>query len=50
LRAITQLVHHGLTYVSIGYTFEARMFEMEQVKGGNPNGACSFAEDGPRPR
>ncbi|KAH9326851.1 hypothetical protein KI387_007029, partial [Taxus chinensis] len=30
LTAITQLVHHGLIYVPIGYTFGAGMFEMDQ--------------------
>jgi len=48
LTAITQLVHHGLIYVPIGYTFGAGMFEMEQVKGGSPYGAGTFAGDGTR--
>nr|VDD21533.1 unnamed protein product [Brassica oleracea] len=34
LTAITQLVHHGMIFVPIGYTFGAGMFEMEKVKGG----------------
>ena len=38
LTAITQLVHHGMIFVPIGYTFGAGMFEMEQVKGGSPYG------------
>ncbi|KAF3772987.1 putative NAD(P)H dehydrogenase [Nymphaea thermarum] len=48
LTAITQLVHHGMLYVPIGYTFGAGMFEMEKVKGGSPYGAGTFAGDGSR--
>ncbi|KAJ6893315.1 hypothetical protein NC652_027366 [Populus alba x Populus x berolinensis] len=48
LTAITQLVHHGMIFVPIGYTFGAGMFEMEQVKGGSPYGAGTFAGDGTR--
>ncbi|KAI3957562.1 hypothetical protein MKW92_027726 [Papaver armeniacum] len=43
LTAITQLVHHGLIYFPIGYTFEAWIFKMVQVKGGVPYGARIFA-------
>lgn len=48
LTAITQLVHHGMVFVPIGYTFGAGMFEMEKVKGGSPYGAGTFAGDGTR--
>ena len=48
LTAITQLVHHGMIFVPIGYTFGAGMFEMEQVKGGSPYGAGTYAGDGSR--
>ncbi|CAL1397671.1 unnamed protein product [Linum trigynum] len=48
LTAITQLVHHGMLFVPVGYTFGAGMFEMEQVKGGSPYGAGTFAGDGSR--
>ncbi|CAH1444473.1 unnamed protein product [Lactuca virosa] len=48
LTAITQLVHHGMIFVPIGYTFGAGMFEMENVKGGSPYGAGTFAGDGSR--
>ncbi|KAF8391438.1 hypothetical protein HHK36_023743 [Tetracentron sinense] len=48
LTAITQLVHHGMIYVPIGYTFGAGMFEMEKVKGGSPYGAGTLAGDGSR--
>ncbi|MED6193303.1 hypothetical protein PIB30_018049 [Stylosanthes scabra] len=46
--AITQLVHHGMLYVPIGYTFGAGMFEMDSIKGGTPYGAGTFAADGSR--
>ncbi|KAL5976128.1 hypothetical protein ACLOJK_020458 [Asimina triloba] len=48
LTAITQLTHHGMIFVPIGYTFGAGMFEMEKVKGGSPYGAGTFAGDGAR--
>ncbi|KAJ8470041.1 hypothetical protein OPV22_024384 [Ensete ventricosum] len=48
LTAITQLVHHGMIFVPIGYTFGAGMFEMEKVKGGSPYGAGTYAGDGTR--
>ncbi|CBI18659.3 probable NAD(P)H dehydrogenase (quinone) FQR1-like 1 [Vitis vinifera] len=48
LTAITQLVHHGMIFVPIGYTFGAGMFEIEQVKGGSPYGAGTYAGDGSR--
>ncbi|KAL1361958.1 hypothetical protein HN51_010264 [Arachis hypogaea] len=46
--AITQLVHHGMLYVPIGYTFGAGMFGMDSIKGGTPYGAGTFAGDGSR--
>ncbi|KAM1008735.1 hypothetical protein FF1_005082 [Malus domestica] len=48
LTTITQLVHHGMLFVPIGYTSGAGMFEMEQVKGGSPYGAGTYAGDGTR--
>ncbi|KAI5448598.1 hypothetical protein KIW84_015851 [Lathyrus oleraceus] len=42
LTAITQLVHHGMVFVPIGYTFGAGMFEMEEVKGGSPYGSGTY--------
>ncbi|KAK2447137.1 NAD(P)H dehydrogenase (quinone) fqr1 [Trifolium repens] len=44
--SIPQLVHHGMLYVPIGYTFGAGMFEMEKVKGGSPYGSGTFGEHG----
>jgi NAD(P)H dehydrogenase (quinone) len=48
LTAITQLTHHGMLFVPVGYTFGAKMFEMEKVKAGSPYGAGTFAGDGTR--
>ncbi|PAN33542.1 hypothetical protein PAHAL_6G028300 [Panicum hallii] len=48
LTAITQLVHHGMLFVPVGYTFGAGMFEMGEVKGGSPYGAGTIAGDGSR--
>jgi len=48
LTAVTQLAHHGMLFVPIGYTFGAGMFEMEKVKGGSPYGAGTYAGDGSR--
>ncbi|KAG8365426.1 hypothetical protein BUALT_Bualt18G0103700 [Buddleja alternifolia] len=48
LTAITQLTHHGMIFVPIRYTFGAGMFEMEQIKGGSPYGAGTYAGDGSR--
>lgn len=46
--AITQLAHHGMLFVPIGYTFGAGMFKMDSVRGGSPYGAGVFAGDGTR--
>ncbi|WOK99189.1 hypothetical protein Cni_G07901 [Canna indica] len=46
--AITQLTHHGMLFVPIGYTFGAGMFKMSEIRGGTPYGAGVFAGDGTR--
>ncbi|KDP46223.1 hypothetical protein JCGZ_10063 [Jatropha curcas] len=46
--AITQLAHHGMLYVPIGYTFGAGMFRMDSIRGGSPYGAGVFSGDGSR--
>ncbi|PIN22135.1 1,4-benzoquinone reductase-like [Handroanthus impetiginosus] len=46
--AITQLAHHGMIYVPIGYTFGAGMFGTEAVRGGSPYGAGVVSGDGTR--
>ncbi|XP_065877358.1 probable NAD(P)H dehydrogenase (quinone) FQR1-like 3 isoform X3 [Euphorbia lathyris] len=48
LTAITQLAHHGMLFVPLGYTFGSGMFEMNQVKGGSSYGAGTYAADGTR--
>lgn len=48
LTAITQLAHHGMIFVPLGYTFGSKMMEMNEVKGGSPYGAGTFAADGTR--
>ncbi|XP_043713460.1 probable NAD(P)H dehydrogenase (quinone) FQR1-like 2 [Telopea speciosissima] len=46
--AITQLAHHGMLFVPIGYTFGASMFTMDSIRGGSPYGAGVYAGDGTR--
>ncbi|CAL1353404.1 unnamed protein product [Linum trigynum] len=48
LTAVTQLVHHGMVYVPIGYTFGAGMFRMDGIRGGSPYGAGVYSGDGSR--
>ncbi|XP_065876568.1 probable NAD(P)H dehydrogenase (quinone) FQR1-like 2 [Euphorbia lathyris] len=46
--AITQLAHHGMLFVPIGYTFGAGMFKIDSIRGGSPYGAGIYAGDGSR--
>ncbi|KAG9447396.1 hypothetical protein H6P81_013524 [Aristolochia fimbriata] len=48
LTAITQLAHHGMLFVPLGYTFGKGMFEINEVKGGSCYGAGTYAGDGSR--
>ncbi|GLT27261.1 hypothetical protein SLA2020_022730 [Shorea laevis] len=48
LTAVTQLAHHGMIFVPLGYTFGSGMFEMSEVKGGSAYGAGTYAADGSR--
>ncbi|VFQ61609.1 unnamed protein product [Cuscuta campestris] len=48
LTAVTQLAHHGMIFVPLGYTFGKGMFEMDDVKGGSSYGAGTYAADGSR--
>ncbi|XWS28704.1 hypothetical protein CRYUN_Cryun25bG0094300 [Craigia yunnanensis] len=48
LTAVTQLAHHGMIFVPLGYTFGNGMFEMNEVKGGSSYGAGTYAADGSR--
>ncbi|KAG9129551.1 hypothetical protein Leryth_026294 [Lithospermum erythrorhizon] len=43
LTAVTQLTHHGMIFVPIGYTFGPGMFDIENVKGGSPYGSGTYA-------
>jgi NAD(P)H dehydrogenase (quinone) len=44
----TQLTHHGMVFVPIGYT-SPEMTNMNEIKGGSPYGAGSLAgNDGSR--
>lgn len=46
--AITQLAHHGMLFVPVGYTFGAGMFKLDEIRGGSPYGAGTYAGDGTR--
>lgn len=46
--AITQLAHHGMLFVPLGYTFGDGMLEMNEIKGGSAYGAGTYAADGSR--
>ncbi|KAG0569861.1 hypothetical protein KC19_6G121500 [Ceratodon purpureus] len=48
LTSITQLVHHGMLYVPIGYTFGSGMFTFDEIRGGSPYGAGTYAGNGSR--
>lgn len=49
LTTITQLTHHGMIYVPIGYSFGGAMFDNSEVHGGSPYGAGTIANgDGSR--
>jgi NAD(P)H dehydrogenase (quinone) len=48
LTAVTQLVHHGMIYVPLGYAFGPKYFTMNEVKAGSPYGAGTYAGDGSR--
>jgi len=48
LTGITQLTHHGMPFVPIGYS-DPTLFDMSEVHGGSPYGASTFAgTDGSR--
>ncbi|KAG0606484.1 hypothetical protein M758_9G144200 [Ceratodon purpureus] len=48
LTAITQLTHHGMIFVPIGYTGGAGMSTMDEARGGSPYGSGTLAGDGSR--
>lgn len=41
--SISQLTHHGMVYVPIGYSFGKELFDVDQVRGGSPYGSGTFA-------
>ncbi|KAJ3697175.1 hypothetical protein LUZ61_000880 [Rhynchospora tenuis] len=47
--AITQLVHQGMIYVPLGYTFGDGMHQLDEIRGGSPYGAGVVSGDGSRP-
>eukprot|EP00243_Klebsormidium_subtile_P003078 TRINITY_DN16226_c0_g1_i1.p1 TRINITY_DN16226_c0_g1~~TRINITY_DN16226_c0_g1_i1.p1 ORF type:complete len:291 (-),score=56.71 TRINITY_DN16226_c0_g1_i1:429-1301(-) len=48
LTAITQLAHHGMIFVPVGYKYGPSLFDVNEVRGGSPYGAGTFAGDGSR--
>ncbi|CAD7705079.1 unnamed protein product [Ostreobium quekettii] len=47
--AVTQLAHHGMVFVPVGYTQGQDLFSNEEARGGSPWGAgCLAAADGSR--
>mmetsp|Transcript_18151 Transcript_18151/g.34085 ORF Transcript_18151/g.34085 Transcript_18151/m.34085 type:complete len:467 (-) Transcript_18151:138-1538(-) len=49
LQTISSLVHHGITYVPLGYGSPGEQFNMSELHGGSPWGASTFAgPDGSR--
>ena len=43
LTAVSQLTHHGMMFVPVGYTFGAGMFDMDEVRCCSPYGSGTFA-------
>jgi NAD(P)H dehydrogenase (quinone) len=43
LTAVTQMAHHGMIYVPVGYSYKALM-DTKQVQGGSPYGAGTIAQ------
>ena len=49
MTALTQLVHHGMIFIPPGYTHGSALFGMDEIRGGGPWGAGTFAAaDGSR--
>jgi len=43
LTAVSQLTHHGMVFVPVGYTFGEGMFNMDEVRCCSPYGSGTFA-------
>lgn len=49
MTAVTQLAHHAMIYIPIGYVMGGPMFDVQSVRGGGPWGAGTIAgADGSR--
>jgi NAD(P)H dehydrogenase (quinone) len=46
LTAITQLAHHGMIFVPVGYKYGPSLFDVNEVRGGSAYGSGTFAGDG----
>ena len=43
LTAITQLAHHGMVFVPIGYSFGKEMSTMTEIRGGSSYGSGTYS-------
>ena len=43
MTAVTQLAHHGMIFVPVGFTYGPAMFDVETVHGGSAWGSGTFA-------
>jgi len=49
MTSMTQLVHHGMIFIPPGYTHGQALFDVQEVRGGGPWGAGTYAAaDGSR--
>jgi len=47
--AITQLTHHGMLFVPVGYSFGSELFDINNLRGGSPYGTGTYSgADGKR--
>ena len=46
--SITQLSHHGMIFVPVGYNFGPELFDVNEIRGGSPYGAGTYSGDGNR--
>jgi NAD(P)H dehydrogenase (quinone) len=43
LTAVTQLTHHGMCFVPLGYTYGTGYYNMDEVRGGSPYGSGTYS-------
>lgn len=49
LSSLSNFIHHGMIYVPLGYSFGPPLFSLDEVRGGTPWGAGTYAgADGSR--